>query len=269
MSTKDKILIGSIVVLSLIICIGYGYIHYNNIEKQRIQDELLISNQNQQSLKDRLALTNDSLLSYSVYVDDIINTNKNSISMISTKVNLLGDSIKILNKLLASSTIIDDSDKIVIPFSGNKNKIHYDGNTVFYKKKKIGLYSIDITVDPTNFSSLIYFDKQDSLIKNELRADGVLINNPLTTVSPEIYLLMKKQIITCPPIHDDFLDRLKLYGNISTIYVNEYVMAYNIGMIYSTNRYDVGIYKNIFKKEYGVDINYKYSINEITNLIFK
>ena len=272
-------------ILSAIILLFY--IHTTNLQRELsiAQDSVLISRQNVKALQDQYDMTKDTLQTYSILVQDLQGINnrlmwtneelKNKYSLIYSKYLLYVDTVNILRKQI--NGFVDDSAKIVIPFSGKEKTVFYDGNTTYYKKTKTAEYTIFIAVDPIEVANEIYYNKSDSTIKSKIYANGILIDSAKTTIDPYLYLLIHPNSGHSKPDNPinspGFFDKLLVTAEYSNtlIYeetVNTKKSSISLGLEYDANPFSIGLKRNLLLPEYVFNLKYKVSVANLFNFIF-
>lgn len=277
MQISIKTLLISVFAVLIITTSLIGYIIFLNKEIEKKETQISLEIQNKKSWQDKYKMAKDSIQMYAISVEDLQLANKQkdkTISLLTSQVTVYGDSIKILNKSIKNFT--EDSTKIVIPFSGYEKRVTYNGNTTYYKKTKFATYSIDIKVDPFIISSEIFWDKADSIIKAKIYADGLLLDNADTKISPELYELIRKKELICPEVpYNGFFDKLAIYASVDVdLLPQNGVFGYittvpKLGISYTEHNWRISAGKYLTNSNYNVSFLISYSVFDIYNKIFK
>lgn len=209
----------------------YFYIQTQNLKMDNINKEnsIKVLNQNSEAYKDNLKQQADSIKNYAIFVSNLKNENlieNSKYNLLKTNFILLQDSIIKLSGN-ATSTISDSS--IKVSFNGEKNKIKYDGFTLYNLLNKTSSYDISLYQSPIKISSIIYLDSSN-IIRNRIFADGELITNAKTDIDSSIYLKILSD--NCNNINNkSFFDKLQIFGDIE--YNNDSkLIDLNFGLLY-------------------------------------
>lgn len=294
----NKILVKLLIpiVIVLLVIAGYFYIENKKIESllEETQDSLYVTVQNESFLQDQLDMKADTIQYFSAKVENLqsdsaflkseLNTindkYKNALQALNNwkgKYNLLASNYQILLDSLFISEVTEPqitSDFIIIPFSGQYKKVTYNGKTIYNKVDSTAEYEISIIIDPINIESKIVLD-EEKLIKNEIYADGVLIDNAVTRIDSALYLIIRKsQLQTQTPL--SFWDRLKIGSQIGVWHpdfsamkeLKDYKLVLQGLVRYQTNRWDITFEKSFLEKDFNLNFNYFMSVNELIYTIF-
>ncbi len=277
----DNKLIISYVVFAIILVLGYFYIADLKNDLQLKDDRILIERQNVQALKDQLVMKSDSVQLFSNMVENLqtdISKKEQLYNVLNIKYNAALDTIKILKKQTLQPVETDST--IIIRFDGKDRFVTYDGNTVYYKKTKIGEYSLILAFDPILLKTEVYYDNKDSLLKTKIYSltNGVNIDSAISVIDPQIYTMIHKASAECPelpPIYKpNFLDNFGIIvsGNQKLTYIDSKYsfedFDIKFGLFYKADNFTTYVNKNILKNEFNIGISYGLSLRNMINFIF-
>jgi len=277
----NKYVIISYAILIITIIIGYIYITDLKQDIEVKNDAILKERQNVYALKDQINMKADSIQLFATMVNGLqtdISRKNNEYNVLYSKYNAALDTIKVLKGKTNPPTETDST--IIVPFSGAQGIAKYDGYTVYYKKTKLGEYSLIIAFEPIQLQSEIYFDSKDSLLKNKIQSltAGVKIDSAKTIVDPQIYTMIRKASQDCPEvptiIEPNFLDNFGFSLSLSQKikYSNDHStfepLDLDLGVFYKINKFTLFTNKSILKNEFKFGINYGLRLRNIFDSIF-
>lgn len=272
-----KYILISIIIVVLVILYLIHNINSlkNELNNQKIQTQ--INYQNYQAYKDSAEMKSKQIQEYAAFVKDLSKENrdlKTRVIYLKNQFKILLDSIEVLNK--PANVDLSDTNKIVIFIEGKVGKIHYNGQVIYFILKKEATHSMKIKVDPINIESIIFFDETDSLIKNKIYADGVLIDNAYTVIDSSVYVRLQGYKITKKDdlnIFDKLSFVLQYYRTLKyDLYSHRFMNineSLNIGLNYSFNKnIEAEITKDLMNDYWNFSIKYRITPRQIYSFIF-
>lgn len=286
-----KILIGIAISVGLYI----GYLNYTiyqlEIDQIATQDSLYISTQNASHFEEQLVMKEDTIQNFSVRVTNLQNDNtllagKSDVwkSKYYEKYGEMGnlqERYYVLSsqyKVLIDSIFVKDSTKgmhvgnlVIVPFQGKKKKTTYIGKTTYNLLDKSASYELGIITDPINITSSIFLTDDQTDLRHEIYADGILLDDATTTVDSSVYLLLRRMELpeTYVPGMWDYLSvGTSMYVvNENFLAVQEldgYTIDLTIWASYSiSDRWSVTVEKTLFNKSFSAYASYGMSVAEI------
>lgn len=268
----NKILIGIIILILIVMSMLFVKISYMNKTIAKQSNEILIRTQNEVALADRLKMKSDSIQIYALHVKTL----QNHITADENIYVVLEGKYELLLKELSDTNVVvpnyQDTSVIQVNFKGKLEKINYDGNTKYFKKDSTSNYTIKINVDPVHIKSIIYLDSAD-ILKNNLYADGVFINNAELDIDSSVFLKLKDKKIDIVPV-ESFWGKFKLLADIkypisNKLNLNDFVVG--VGAKYKfCEDFNVSVVKYLNdNSKYWIKAEYSKSLKEISMLLFK
>ena len=279
MTTKTKIIL--VIIGVLIAAIIYLQFSLQSTKKElaKKQLEAKINLQNFEAYKDSATMIARTLQEYIIAVKNLQQENKHLKDKniyLRTQFKILLDSINVINKPAVIDTSNVDSNKIVITFEGKEGRISYKGQVIYFKMTKEATHSLKINQDPIKIVSILFLDKNTNLLKNQIYADGVLIDNAYTEIDSSIYTKLNSPEGVVD-VAMNFWDTISfiIEANQEVIYSKDVEQwkqnrtSLNLGVGYNLNRnLSFEIKRDILNEIWQGSIRYSITLGSIWKLIF-
>lgn len=279
MSILNKIyLVLTIVILLLLLSFGiYFYIENTNLKEQLLEKnkKITVLSQNVSALEYQSETKDSIIKDYSIFVTNLKNTideKNNKYNVLYSKYKILLDSVNVVNK----PTNSDSSNGIIkVYFAGNKGKIHYNGETVYFTTTDSSVYSINIVQDKITIETKLYYDKNTKLFKNYVYADSLLITDAISKIDSTVFLLLS-ELENCNKLEEKgIFEKINVFLEINQEIIKDNSIykadqfSLRAGFNYTFNN-NTQIYcsKEILNNGYNIGIRFSKNIKELFNILF-